>query len=407
MKFQGEQKIGLFYWPKIEKITFTKKKFTIIVTEDDDNGYKQEHTFIFNLIDEKACKHLWKCAVEYHAFFRLRSSPKPINQGLNGFIRHGSRFRGPQRTEFQTTNLTLSTRRSVQFERRPSQRFTRRASYALKRKLQEQQKTREQPQVESKAHACVKTVDESSKLISVTTNAAPASSSSSSTASSSNACSSATVSIKDEAENAQARLKQIEIESTVISKQPPSRQQPSHGNCCKLQQSNGGNEHDIKCNLLKAQQYSNEKSKKHCDTCDKTCEPKKQIDSFETIVDKQKDKNEQHDDEKIKLVEKEPIASTITSAKQQTPTASVAASSIIQTNTETTITSGRSNKANRKSEVIITRTQSIYNDRNASSAMLQINDTTSFNRVEEIASDQGANRQTASAFVNKPITTEL
>lgn len=144
-------KIGLFYWPKIEKVTFSKKKFTILVAEDDNHGFKQEHTFIFNLIDEKACKHLWKCAVEYHAFFRLRTSPRQLlllnssNGGLfNGFIRRGSRFRGPERTEYQTHNLARLTtpRRSVQFERRPSQRFSRRASYAIKRKLQEQQKLR-------------------------------------------------------------------------------------------------------------------------------------------------------------------------------------------------------------------------------------------------------------------------
>ena len=142
-------KIGLFYWPKIEKVTFSKKKFTILVSEDDNRGLKQEHTFIFNLIDEKACKHLWKCAVEYHAFFRLKTSLLAANSfgfaanssgGLfSGFIRRGSRFRGPERTEFQTHNLSRMTtpRRSVQFERRPSQRFSRRASYAIKRKLQE------------------------------------------------------------------------------------------------------------------------------------------------------------------------------------------------------------------------------------------------------------------------------
>jgi hypothetical protein len=67
-------KIGLFYWPKIETITFLKKKFTILVSEDDNSGHKQQHTFIFNTIDEKACKHLWKCAVEFHSFFRLKTS---------------------------------------------------------------------------------------------------------------------------------------------------------------------------------------------------------------------------------------------------------------------------------------------------------------------------------------------
>lgn len=129
---------------------FSKKKFTILVSEEDNQGQKQEHTFIFHLIDEKASKHLWKCAIEFHSFFRLSTSLlgsdssdlSNSNGFFNGFIRKGSRFRGPERTEFQTYNMSrqIVARRSVQFERKPSQRFSKRASYAIKRKLQEQQK---------------------------------------------------------------------------------------------------------------------------------------------------------------------------------------------------------------------------------------------------------------------------
>ena len=143
-------KIGLFYWPRIVKVMFSRKKFTILVSEDACQGAKQEHTFHFNLIDEKACKHLWKCAVEYHSFFRLKTSLLGCDSSqlsstsgfFNGFIRKGSRFRGPERTEYQTMNMSrkIVARRSVQFERKPSQRFSKRASYAIKRKLQENQK---------------------------------------------------------------------------------------------------------------------------------------------------------------------------------------------------------------------------------------------------------------------------
>ncbi|KAK3775840.1 hypothetical protein RRG08_041553 [Elysia crispata] len=140
--FEGEQKIGLFFWPMMTKLDFKGKKLMLVAVEDDDRGNSQDHSFVFRCATEKACKHLWKCAVEHHAFFRLKG-PVKGQTGRQNFFRMGSRFRYSGRTEYQTATMNR-TRRSIKFERKPSHRYSRRPTFERKEREERMEKMRKE-----------------------------------------------------------------------------------------------------------------------------------------------------------------------------------------------------------------------------------------------------------------------
>lgn len=114
-------KVGNYFWPRIAKIYF-KGRFFMLRVRDKHND---ESTYGFETPSRQACKHLWKCCVEHHAFFRLvQVSP---SFGGTGVFSLGSRFRFSGSTEKQALSQVQSVRRPPpNFSRRPSTRYSRR-----------------------------------------------------------------------------------------------------------------------------------------------------------------------------------------------------------------------------------------------------------------------------------------
>ena len=64
---RNRNKVGNYFWPRISKIYFKGKYFMLRVRDKNND----ENTYGFETPSRQACKHLWKCCVEHHAFFRL------------------------------------------------------------------------------------------------------------------------------------------------------------------------------------------------------------------------------------------------------------------------------------------------------------------------------------------------
>ncbi|KAK3097338.1 hypothetical protein FSP39_008795 [Pinctada imbricata] len=111
--YKNKTKVGNYFWPRITKVTF-KGKIFIIKVRDKNND---EHTYAFEVGTKTACKHLWKCCVEHHAFFSKHV--KSVLEEAALFLFSGRRDR---------QNLSESMRQQPSVARVPSRRHPRRST---------------------------------------------------------------------------------------------------------------------------------------------------------------------------------------------------------------------------------------------------------------------------------------
>ncbi|CAH0554464.1 unnamed protein product [Brassicogethes aeneus] len=139
---RNKNTVGNYYWPRITKIYFKGKYFMLRVTDKNND----ECTYGFETPSKSACKHLWKCCVEHHAFFRL-VQVTPTSPDIFAL---GSRFRYSGRTEKQAVrDAQMKIRSPPAFSRTPSRKFQRRYN---ERNNQEQIQPVEKPNAPSQFH---------------------------------------------------------------------------------------------------------------------------------------------------------------------------------------------------------------------------------------------------------------
>ncbi|CAL4063202.1 unnamed protein product, partial [Meganyctiphanes norvegica] len=117
---RNKAKVGNYFWPRISKVYF-RGRFFMLRVRDKNNS---ENTYGFETPSKAACKHLWQCCVEHHAFFRLTQATGTTPQAIFSL---GSQFRYSGRTEKEILAETSQKgREEPEFSRVPSRRFQRR-----------------------------------------------------------------------------------------------------------------------------------------------------------------------------------------------------------------------------------------------------------------------------------------
>jgi len=121
---KGDRKLGFHIWKSITNITFKNTRFILCAKTQETET--QEYRYV--LPTPRASKHLWKCAIEYHTFFRL-IKPADVPERKQSLLTFGSRFRYSGRTLHQAKkDDDVNARKSMMFKRTRSERHAQRST---------------------------------------------------------------------------------------------------------------------------------------------------------------------------------------------------------------------------------------------------------------------------------------
>ncbi|KAL0965802.1 hypothetical protein UPYG_G00285890 [Umbra pygmaea] len=126
--YKNKTQVGKYFWPRITKVHFKETQFELRVVGKDCT----ETSFFFEAPNKMACKHLWKCCVEHHTFFRMpENDANTLTRKLSKFGSLGSKHRYSGKTALQMgrdptiilprPDLHVVRTRSKTYPKRPQQ----------------------------------------------------------------------------------------------------------------------------------------------------------------------------------------------------------------------------------------------------------------------------------------------
>ncbi|XP_036265622.1 band 4.1-like protein 4A isoform X1 [Pipistrellus kuhlii] len=128
--YKNKKQVGKYFWPRITKVHFKETQFELRVLGKDCN----ETSFFFEARSKTACKHLWKCSVEHHTFFRMpENESNSLSRKLSKFGSMSYKHRYSGRTALQ-----MSRDLSIQLPR-PDQNVARSRSKTYPKRIAQTQ----------------------------------------------------------------------------------------------------------------------------------------------------------------------------------------------------------------------------------------------------------------------------
>ncbi|XP_043326558.1 band 4.1-like protein 4A isoform X4 [Cervus canadensis] len=128
--YKNKKQVGKYFWPRITKVHFKETQFELRVLGKDCS----ETSFFFEARSKTACKHLWKCSVEYHTFFRMpENESNSLSRKLSKFGSMSYKHRYSGRTALQ-----MSRDLSIQLPR-PDQNVSRSRSKTYPKRIAQTQ----------------------------------------------------------------------------------------------------------------------------------------------------------------------------------------------------------------------------------------------------------------------------